>query len=998
MRKRVLAGLLTVALALSLLPMQALASTGVAGVANVYTLADIKAATKDSSVNTIRLMNDIDASKEAYEFDRRSVDAPVYCTADLRSDVVFEGNGHTIYNLKSGIWAYNEGTIRNLNISIHDTESDSRHLSDYGSAAYTREIEYFGIAEGNAGTIENCNVTMKISLEDQCRLYIGGITLVNKGTIRNCIVNLPVDVTVTGDLSGVEVGGIACYTYKDSLIDHCLVLGHLNASGDRALIALVGIASLTKDARCVDSAFAMDEVEVSGQREYYFSPGFETWTGSVAGAENCRVANDIPYKHTVTNSDPGNSHPAINEGGTLYAGEGCTLASRASILKDWDLSQIPAETPPTDTPVQSDPNVIPDDYVPIYTMADLKKCHGDYYLLMNDIDAAQEDIVYDGNGYNASSFAGRLFSGGVLNGNGHTIYNLRGPLFECNMGTICNLNVTLSNTDKDTDTFGAGKSLAGIALSNVNGAAEGLIENCTVTMTVDRTFGELAGSLSINGISSGGTIRNCIAKLNIYLDPGFGPEGSGTISISGIGSGNNNSLVDHCLVLGSIGIPDGLSTNKQPVHFNGISACTAQDSACALQRLVVHTRTARQDPYEYFTLSSGGTSLAGTGSIRNRVANDMKVDYFFNDQSILGGTPNTKAGTYTLDTRANILKDWDLSVLPDPDTQLKTDFTRGTVEFHFEGNCGDTRSWKFDYDDQYFYSQDDGYGYNAKLAKASLCLEMSAFSTSQNELWYEQLSKNDLRRAENISALYKSLGFETDSCQFVNYDVPLTDTSDKVAYSMAMKYITNEDGATDTLIAVPIRGGGYGGEWKSNFHVAKEFYSPWENHYGFDKPASDVLNSLSSYVANHEIKGDLKIWAVGYSRGAAVANLLGRKLNHAVLGGIKPNVCDIYVYTFATPAGATLASVDETIDPNIYNIVSPVDLVPHLAPSAWKYTRYGTTLLLPTDNTSKMWNTYSKISALEAPNKGFPASQRTAIDHFCDKAFTLYPSDSKLAV
>ena len=1002
MRKRILAGLLTVALALSLLPMQTLASTGVAGVANVYTLADIKAATNDSSVNTIRLMNDIDVSKEKYRFDSCGQgDAPIYCYNRLRSDVVFEGNGHTIYNLKSGIWRYNYGTVRNLNISIHDTDTDSLHLSDFGRAVYTHQIEYFGITEVNKGTIENCNVTMRIDRKDQQSLYIGGIAQVNCGTIRDCIADLKVDVTATtGDLPGVWAGGIARSSSENSLIDHCLVLGHFNASGSKAHnISLSGIADLTTDtARCVDSAFAMDKAEVLCQDQYYFSPAFQTWTGSVAGAENCRVANDIPYQNIVTHDNPGNSNDPINEGGIFSGGPGYTLASRASILKDWDTSKVPAETPPTDTPVQSDPNVIPDDYVPIYTMADLKKCHGDYYLLMNDIDAAQEDIVYDGNGYNASSFAGRLFSGGVLNGNGHTIYNLRGPLFEYNMGTIRNLNVTLSNTDKDTDTFGAGKSLAGIALSNVNGAAEGLIENCTVTMTVDRTFGELAGSLSINGISSGGTIRNCIAKLNIYLDPGFGPEGSGTISISGIGSGNNNSLVDHCLVLGSIGIPNGLSTNKQPVHFNGISACTAQDSACALQRLVVHTRTARQDPYEYFTLSSGGTSLAGTGSICNRVANDMKVDYFFNDQSILGGTPNTKAGTYTLDTRANILKDWDLSVLPDPDALLKTDFTRGTVEFHFEGNCGDTRSWKFDYDDQYFYSQDDGYGYNAKLAKASLCLEMSAFSTSQNELWYEQLSKNDLRRAENISALYKSLGFETDSCQFVNYDVPLTDTSDKVAYSMAMKYITNEDGATDTLIAVPIRGGGYGGEWKSNFHVAKEFYSPWENHYGFDKPASDVLNSLSSYVANHEIKGDLKIWAVGYSRGAAVANLLGRKLNHAVLGGIKPNVCDIYVYTFATPAGATLASVDETIDPNIYNIVSPVDLVPHLAPSAWKYTRYGTTLLLPTDNTSKMWNTYSKISALEAPNKGFPASQRTAIDHFCDKAFTLYPSDSKLAV
>ncbi len=49
--------------------------------------------------------------------------------------------------------------------------------------------------------------------------------------------------------------------------------------------------------------------------------------------------------------------------------------------------------------------------------------------------------------------------------------------------------------------------------------------------------------------------------------------------------------------------------------------------------------------------------------------------------------------------------------------------------------------------------------------------------------------------------------------------MPLDDTSDKVAYTLAMKYIANKDGGTDTLIAVPIRGGGYGGEWASNFNV-----------------------------------------------------------------------------------------------------------------------------------------------------------------------------------
>ena len=90
MKKRLLAGFLSLVLVLSLLPTAALAGletaaagaedtaaqsavsttgTGVAGVANVYTLADIKAATNDGSVTTIRLMNDIDVSKETYRFD-----------------------------------------------------------------------------------------------------------------------------------------------------------------------------------------------------------------------------------------------------------------------------------------------------------------------------------------------------------------------------------------------------------------------------------------------------------------------------------------------------------------------------------------------------------------------------------------------------------------------------------------------------------------------------------------------------------------------------------------------------------------------------------------------------------------------------------------------------------------------------------------------------------------------------------------------------------------
>ena len=993
MKKRLLAGFLSLVMVLSLLPASAFASTGTAGVANVYTLADIKAATNDSSVTTIRLMNDIDADKESVSYYRSSDYTTI--ADSLRQGVTLDGQGHTIYNLKTTLLRVNAGTIKNLNTTVHDTPEDSERLVYHMTAQYSgAQVNISGIAVQNHGTIESCNTLFTLEGErSQVTFRLSGITAYNDGTIRDCIASYDVDYHIKN--GGAWLTGAASFAglaYSNSgLIDHSLVLGSVIVSGDAYCSDAIGLTNMSQ---CTDAACALERLSLTCNDEIDFSPAFQTYTGSTAGAKNCRVAADLQ----VTNiSEKKNIH----ESGTVSGGKGYTLASRADILKDWDTSKVPAETPPTDIPVHSDPSVIPDDYVPIYTMADLKKCHGDYYLLMNDIDASQEDIVYDGNGYNASSFAGRLFSGGVLNGNGHTIYNLRGSLFEYNMGTICNLNVTLSNTDKDTDTFGAGKSLAGIALSNANGAAEGLIENCTVTMTVNRTFGKLAGSLSINGISSGGTIRNCIAKLGIYLDASSTSDSSHMIYVSGIGSGTNNSLVDHCLVLGNIRVVGcGLGSGKQPVSFDGISACTAQDSACALESLTVTAKSDRERPYEYFTLSSGGTTLAGTDSIRNRVASDLKVSYNFNGQTILSGKPTSQAGTYTLDTRANILKDWDLSVLPDPDTLLKTDFTRGTAEFHFMGNSGKTRTWQFDYDDNYFYGQEDGFGYDADLAKASLCLEMASFSAHVNSNWEKNLSADDYTRAENIRELYHTLGFDPETYQFVHYDMALTNPMDKTAYSMAMKYIQNPDGSTDTLIAVPIRGGGYGNEWASNFHVADDFSSPnlpTKNHVGFQKAANGVLSWLKFYVNRHKdlIKGDLKLWIVGYSRAAATANLLGHSLNELTvensrsssggLGGCTLHLSDIYVYTFATPAGATYSSAASAYDPNIYNIVSPVDLVPRVAPGAWGFTRYGTTLTLPAENYKEVWQRFQSISGLETD--GINESQRTIISRFSDEAF-----------
>ena len=694
MRKRILAGLLTVALALSLLPMQALASTGVAGVANVYTLADIKAATKDSSVNTIRLMNDIDASKEAYEFDEpQRFDAPVFCRSDIRQGVVFDGNGHTIYNLKSGLWRFNSGTIRNLNISIHDTESDSKHLSDFGAG--TSGIEYFGVVLDNQGVIENCNVTMQIDQTVSYAPQIGGIALFNSdpynenngkiGVIRNCIANLNINIDTTSARETPHISGIS-RSSNDALIDHCLVLGSFTTSTSSSFNGLTNLDD--EKTRCVDSAFAMEKVAYPSGTS--FSPGFGRY-GHPENAKNCRVANDLSitsgtFQYTIQMAGPG----------------GYTLDSRENILKGWDLSGVPGETP-----------------------------------------------------------------------------------------------------------------------------------------------------------SNGGT-----------------------------------------------------TTDPKP------------------------------------------------------------------------STPEIKPPAPTPDPEPE----------PEPEPE-KNPFPEGTANFYYSASDGTTRQHYFYYNDLMFYSFDETYRYQPLLATASLCLALSAFSNQENLAWNSTLDPQDHRRAYNVERLYKTLGYT--NAEYVNYDTALTDTSDKVAFSMAMKHIDDGEGHTDTVIAVPLRGGGYGGEWGSNFNLTMDGY--YGNHVGFQRAANGVRRALADYLtklkAEGKIQGEVKFWFTGYSRASATANLLAHNVSAlSSLGGVPIQRKNVYAYTFATPAGAKIVGQDA--DDNIFNIVSPVDLVPRVAPEAWGYGRYGITLVLPTQNNQKLMDTYRDLSGLPKSQGDLAVmpAQRVLLDDFCAGLTAVVPN------
>lgn len=637
---------------------------------------------------------------------------------------------------------------------------------------------------------------------------------------------------------------------------------------------------------------------------------------------------------------------------------------------------------------------VPTGWTPIYTLADLQDAIDGYtaknLILMNDINADNEDYYSGG-----EAVADGIREDMVLDGNGHTIYNLKTTLFRYNQGTVRNLNTTIHDTPDDEEhlkyifstTYQVGvTNICGIAFSN-----SGTIENCRTRFTLR---GETSlNRLMLNGITQTnyGTIRDCIVAMDVDYSINGGYFLFAGVAHNNTGNTGSDALIDHCLVLGTVtGSLYGRSSDTAGLAGMSYGA-RCVDSACALEKLSMTSNSELHFCPVFYP------SESVDGAENCRVASDMKIEHVVTEKNINESGTVTAGEGYTLASRSSILADWDLSSLPgeapddipstkptEPEETVEDPFPAGKATFHFSGSSGEKERWSFYYANSFFYSQDTGYGYNADLAKASLCVEMASFSDCENLCWDETLPGYDTRRATNILELYDTLGFTNVRC--VNYDKALTDISDKVAYSMAVKYIDNGKGGKDTLVVLPIRGGGYGGEWSSNFHLFGNTNSLSGNHIGFQTAAEDVKKGLDSYVKELDIQGDLKLWVTGFSRGAATANLLGRILNNSTVGGVSISRSDIYVYTFATPAGASYSSAEKIFDPNIFNIVSPVDLVPRVAPSKWEFTRYGTTLTLPCNNYGFLWERFYDISSTWG--KEIKESQRTVLDTFCQEAFT----------
>jgi len=301
----------------------------------------------------------------------------------------------------------------------------------------------------------------------------------------------------------------------------------------------------------------------------------------------------------------------------------------------------------------------------------------------------------------------------------------------------------------------------------------------------------------------------------------------------------------------------------------------------------------------------------------------------------------------------------------------------------FENENFEVKSDKYfekTYSTEFFYS-DDFFNYPSsqyfhQLATMSLDVAMAAFglnedgsdATVQGRKY--EFNSNYGERTSNIRALlgnkdenrYGGLGF---------YDVtPLgfdlkPESWKSIAVTFAHKPLNDAE-----LVVIAVRGGLYEDEWGNNFRVGIK-----NEHEGFAN-ARDIVNTwLNNYLSEYITAGTpIKFWITGYSRGAAVANMIAARLtdnakSQGSYRGFQVSQDGIYAYCFATPRHTKNAG--EAGYGNIFNIINPTDPVPYFPFQAWGFERYGKVLLLPSvdDKTYTQEKMFENLNALSNPFK-----------------------------
>lgn len=244
----------------------------------------------------------------------------------------------------------------------------------------------------------------------------------------------------------------------------------------------------------------------------------------------------------------------------------------------------------------------------------------------------------------------------------------------------------------------------------------------------------------------------------------------------------------------------------------------------------------------------------------------------------------------------------------------------------FRSNVGNDDYYTL-YDDSYFLL--DNSKCRIEIALPSFA---SAMTTIRSDCDYENRSGFllDLWEKEGFSSFYISDSFKEKP------------GLDSIGFAFASKEISSKGGPI-RLIAITIRSGTYEGEWANNITIGPE-----GSKTGMALSALSVYQGLQDYIKRENYSGKVKFWLSGYSRGAGVANYLSGTLVDALeedsfLPQIQSKKEDVYAYCFEPISCVLEGERNEDLSryQGIKNIMNFNDVMPHVIPKQWGFTRFG---------------------------------------------------------
>ena len=267
------------------------------------------------------------------------------------------------------------------------------------------------------------------------------------------------------------------------------------------------------------------------------------------------------------------------------------------------------------------------------------------------------------------------------------------------------------------------------------------------------------------------------------------------------------------------------------------------------------------------------------------------------------------------------------------------------------------------------------YSYDLPYASLSFANSGTIFNKDLAKLSFAFTVLSDSK--EKINDIYTKFGFD----HIVNSsDYDQVETKDTIQYTIGHKSIDGVD-----VIALSMNAMNYKLPWASNLTIGKT-----GNHAGFQSGANIVLAGLNSYLASYSNVNTRKIWINGYSRSAAVGDIVAYTLVDN--GLVKED--NLYAYLFETPQGVDVSNTKEY--KSIFNIINSGDVVTYVAPTIYGFKRVGIDVDLYSetmDSTLKEFNENLVLSPFTASEDKY-SNESELINYLIGKLATEVTSDN----